>query len=212
MTEQITLRLEPRTVLGKKVKQLRRAGITPVHLYGPGIDSQSLQCPNRELLHVLTRAGRNTPISLAIEGREGEDLALVRHVHREPVRGELLHVDFLRVDVAQRISAEVPLVLVGESEGAREVRGAVVQRLYRLQVEALPLDIPHELEIDASLLTEAESVIRAQDIPLPSNVTLRTDPEAMVAGIEVARVEEAVAEEEAEVQEAGPAEETQEEG
>lgn len=187
MADQIRLILEPRRVLGKKVKQLRRAGFTPVHLYGPGIDSQSLQCSNRELLATLTRAGRNTPIAISIEGSDDENLALVRDIHWEPVRGDLLHVDFLRVDVAQRISAEVPLTLVGESEGAREARGAVVQRLYSLQIEALPLSIPQEMQVDVSLLNEPESVIRARDIELPADVTLLTDPETMVAGIDVAR-------------------------
>ena len=187
MADQIRLILEPRRVLGKKVKQLRRAGFTPVHLYGPGIDSQSLQCSNRELLTILTRAGRNTPIAISVEGSDDENLALVRDIHWEPVRGDLLHVDFLRVDVAQRISAEVPLTLVGESEGAREARGAVVQRLYSLQIEALPLSIPQEMQVDVSLLNEPESVIRARDIELPADVTLLTDPETMVAGIDVAR-------------------------
>ena len=189
MAEQIRLILEPRKILGKKVKQLRRAGFTPVHLYGPGIDSQSLQCSHRELLSILTRAGRNTPIAILVEGSDEENLALVRDVHWEPVRGDLLHVDFLRVNVGQRISAEVPLTLVGESEGAREARGAVVQRLYSLQIEALPLKIPQEMEVDVSLLNEPESVIRAKDIELPADVTLLTDPETMVAGIDVARAQ-----------------------
>ncbi len=203
MAEQITLRLEHRTVLGKQVKALRRAGITPVHLYGRGIASRSLQAPSSELLKVLARAGRNTPITVTIAGSHTSDLAMVRDVQREPVNRTPLHVDLLRVDLEQLITVEVRLVLKGDSPGARLAGGSVAQRMYYLEVEARPLDLPHQLEVDLAGLAEANSVLRAGDVPLPSNVALVTNPEAIVAAIEVAR-EEVV--EEAAVAEEGAAE------
>ena len=202
MADKIVLTLEPREVLGKKVKRLRLAGITPVHLYGAKEAPLALQCSSTVLQQVMGQAGRNTPIYVTVKGQKGEDLALIREVQREPVKGRLLHVDFLRVEAAVLIAAEVPLVLIGEAPGAREVRGTVGQHLYHLQVEALPLDIPHDLEIDVSVLTGVDIYIRAGDVPLPPNVALLSDPEALVARIEVARAEVEVEEK---VEEAAPA-------
>ena len=199
MADKIAINLEPREVLGKKVKRLRLAGITPVHLYGAKGTALSLQCSSAVLQRVMAQAGRNTPVYVTVEGGGKEELALVREVQREPVKGKLLHVDFLRVEAAVPISAQVPLVLIGEAPGAREVRGTVMQHLYQLAVEAPPLDIPHELEVDVSVLTGLDVDIRARDVSLPSNVTLLTNPEAMLARIEIARVEvEVEAEEEVE--------------
>lgn len=206
MTEQITLRLEPRTVLGKKVKQLRRAGVTPVHLYGPGIPSQPLQGPSADLVRVLARAGRNTPILLTVAGSNTTDLAMVRNIQWEPVRREPLHVDLLRVEATQIISAEVPLVFKGQSPAAQQVNGMVAQRLYRVEVAARPMDLPRELEVDLTLLTDPEAALRAGDVALPPNVALVTAPEVIVATIEVAREEEAPAEEAEEVAAAPSAE------
>lgn len=190
MAEQITLRLEPRTVLGKKVKQLRRAGVTPVHLYGPGIPSRPLQGPSADLVRVLARAGRNTPILLTVAGSDTTDLAMVRDIQWEPVRREPLHVDLLRVEATQVISAEVPLVFKGQSPAAQQVNGTVAQRLYRVEVEARPMDLPREIEVDLALLTDPEAALRVGDVALPPNVALLTAPEVIVATIEVARAEE----------------------
>jgi large subunit ribosomal protein L25 len=189
LADKIELTLEPREVLGKKVKRLRLSGVTPVHLYGAKAPALALQCDSATLQQVMGQAGRTAPIYVTVKGEEGEDIALIREVQREPVKGALLHVDFLRVEAAVSIATEVNLTLIGEAPGTREARGTVVQHLYRLQVEALPLDIPHELEIDLSVLTGTDVDIRAGDVPLPSKVALLSDPEALVARIEVARTE-----------------------
>ena len=192
MADGITLTLQPRIDLGKKVRRLRRGGIIPVHLYGPGITSQPLQCEGRELIRVLTRAGGNTPISITIEGEVDEHLAFVREIQWNPIKGDLFHVDFLRAEATQRVSVEVPIALTGESPGAREMGGTVVQQLYSLMVEALPLDMPRDIGIDLSTLDQPDSVIRAGDLQLPPGATLVTDPGALIVRIEAARVGEVV--------------------
>ncbi len=201
MADRITLLLKPRDTLGKKVKALRRSGVVPVHLYGSGISSRALQCQGQELIKVLAQAGGNTPISITVDGEGDDHLAFVREVQWDPIRGELLHVDFLRTELTQRVSAEVPIVLTGASTAAMEASRSVVQQLRTLTVEALPLEMPQDCTADASTLTELDSVIRAGDIPLPPTVTLLTDPDALVARIEVAKV---VPEEEVSAAEAEP--------
>ena len=186
-TEAIRLELEPRQVLGKKVKQLRRSGAVPVHLYGPGVESRALQCEQKQLLRTLARAGSTNPITLSIQGETGERLTFAREIQWNPVRGELLHVDFLAVSATERITAQVPVNLEGESPGARETGGAVAQLLYALDVEALPLEIPDSIEIDLSTLVDPNDLVRAGELPLPAGVTLLTDPEAMVVRVDAGR-------------------------
>ena len=194
--EKVFLSLSPRLLQGKKVRFLRKQGLTPVHLYGPGMDSYSLECPTSKLMQVLEQVGTHSPVTITVEGKGDEYLAFVRETQWEPVRGALFHVDFFRAELTRRMTTEVPLSLVGESAGAAEVGGTVVQYLYSLEVDALPLDIPTKLEIDTSALTGLESVLRARDVTLPEGVSLITAPGDPVARIEVAKEEEAAIEEE----------------
>ena len=189
MTDRITLQLQHRIILGKKVKSLRRTGIVPVHLYGTGINARSLQCQVKELIKVLSQAGGNTAVSISVEGEAGDNLAFVREVQWDPIMGDLLHVDFLRAEVTQLISVEVPVVLAGESPGSRAGIGTVVHQLHSLTVEALPLDMPQDITADLSSLVQAGDVVRVGDIAVPSGATLITSPEEVVVRLEAARVE-----------------------
>ena len=187
-TEAIKLELEPRNLLGKKVK-LRRVGIIPIHVYGPGIESRSLQCQVQRLIQVLSLAGGNTPISISIQGEPGNQLAFAREIQWDPRRDDILHVDLLVAEADRPVSAQVPIVLIGESPGARMAGGNIVQQLRQLDVQALPLEMPSQAEIDLATLTEPDGVIRTGDISLPGNVTVLTDLEEVVVRIELPRVE-----------------------
>ena len=131
------------------------------------------------------QAGSSTPVFLGVQGKPDRQLAMVREVQWEPMRGSLLHVDFLRLQAAVSISVDVPLTLEGESTGARAAGGTVAQALYNLTVQALPMDVPSSLSVDVSTLTDSQMVIRAQDVELPPNVRLESDPEALVARIDL---------------------------
>lgn len=194
--DKIVLELKDRQLVGKKVERLRRDGITPVHMYGPGVESLSLQVPTGDLLTVLQAAGATIPVSIVIDGGE-EHLTFVREVQWDPVSGNLLHVDLLRAELTRLMTVSVPLALVGESPAAKETGGAVVQYLYAVDVEALPLDIPSSLELDISALIDLETVLRAGDISLPPKSSLVTNPSDPAARVVVAEEEpEAVEEEE----------------
>ena len=187
MEEQI-LSLSQRTVTGKKVKQLRRQGILPVHMYGRGIDSMSLQGVAGDLRRLLPRIGTNIPVSVQVEGNEGENVCFVRDVQRHPVTEDLLHIDFIRVDVTQTISAEVPIALIG-SAPATQQGGTLLQPLTSLLVEALPMNIPATVEADVSGLDDFEKSIIVRDIPIADNVTVLTDRDEFVARVIPPRVE-----------------------
>ena len=183
-----SLGLSQRTVTGKKVKQLRKQGILPVHMYGSGIESQSLQGSAGELRRVLPRVGTNIPVSVQVEGSDDENICFVREVQRHPVTEDLLHVDFIRVDVTQTISAEVPITLVG-SAPATQQGGTLLQPLTSLLVEALPMDIPASVEADVSDLDDFEKSIVVSDIAVGDNVTVLTDSDEFVARVSPPRVE-----------------------
>jgi len=175
---------------------MRHQGIIPVHLYGPGIESRALQAPVGDLTKALTLAGRNRPIQVRVKRERKSQLAFVREIQWDPLRGEILHVDFLQVDVTQRMRAEVPIELVGDAPALKEPRTSVVQNTFSIEVEALPSDIPERVEADLTMLTEVSSVIRAGELALAPDASLISDADTVVARIEVARVEIPVVEEE----------------
>ena len=147
------------------------------------------------LIQVLTRAGGNTPITITISGEGGSQLAFAREIQWDPKRDTLTHVDFLVAEATRLVSAQVPIVLIGDSPGARSSGGTVILQLRTVDVEALPLEMPAQVEVDLAVLTEAAGVIRAGDLAFASNVNLLTDHDEVVVRIEAARVDvEAVAE------------------
>ena len=198
----LSLNLEPRAVTGKKVKELRRQGMIPVHLYGSKLPPLALQVEAQVLLRVLPRVGTNIPLSVKTAGDGGENICFVREVQRHPVTEDVLHVDFLRVDVAQTIRADVPVVLAGTAPAVRQLGGTVLQPLQNILVEALPLDVPVSFEVDLSDLDDFEKAIYVRDISVEANVTVVTDPDEMIARVGPPRIEvEEVEEEEGEVEE-----------
>ena len=203
--ETLSLKLSPRTVTGKKVRFLRREGIVPVHFFGRGAASQAMQIDAGVLRRVLPQAGTNVPVIVEVEGQDGESVCFVREVQRHPVTDELLHVDFLRVDVSQTIVVEVPIILDGEAPAVQSMDGTVLQPLQAIEVEALPMNVPAAFHLDVSGLDDFEKSLRVGDIQVSSDVTLLRDAGDMIARVAPPRIEEEpeVAEEEAEELEEG---------
>ena len=186
----IILTVSPRTVTGKKVKVLRREGVVPVHMFGRGIESQSLQADLRVLSLVLPQAGTNVPISLDVDGQDSENVCFVRQVQRHPVTEALLHVDFQRVDVSQKVTAEVPIVVEGVSVAVQEMEGTLFQPLASVTVEALPMSMPTAFTIDISVLEDFDKTIRVETLEAGEDVTILNDPEEMIVTVVRPRVEE----------------------
>ncbi len=187
-TQAITLELAPRDTVGKKVRRLRRTGMMPVHLYGPSVESRALQCETPTLIEVLTRAGGSTPITVSVKGERGTQLAFAKEIQRDPRRDDILHVDLVVAEVSRPVTAQVRITLVGESPGARSSGGNVVHQMREISVEALPLEMPNELEVDLAELSETDSVFRVGDLKLLPNVSILADPEDVVARVEARRV------------------------
>ena len=192
-----TLKLEPRNLTGKKVRRLRRAGIIPVHVYGADIEPASLQVAERELNRLLPRVGANIPVSVEYDGQDEENICFVREVQRHPVSDEVIHVDFMRVDVTRAVSAEVPLTLIGTSAAVSQMAGTLLQSVQTLLIEALPMNMPAEIPVDISVLSDLDSSLAVRDISVPGDVIVLNDPDDAVIRVAAPRLEALDAEDEA---------------
>ena len=184
-----TLKLDRRDLTGKKVRRLRRRGIIPVHVYGSEIQPASLQVDERALNRLLLRVGSNVPVAVEYEGQDSENICFVREVQRHPVSDEVIHVDFMRVDVTRAVSAEVPLTLIGTSAAVSQMAGTLLQSVQSLLIEALPMDMPAEIVVDISVLSELDSTLSVSDITIPGDVTVLNDPEDVVMRVAPPRLE-----------------------
>jgi large subunit ribosomal protein L25 len=188
--QNLQLQVQPRSITGKKVARLRRAGYVPAVLYGPGISSIPLQVERRSLEQVLSQAGQTSPIQLALDGTQYE--VLIRAVQRHTITGEIEHVDFLRVEPNRPIEAAVPIVLTGESRAVRQ-GGTLIHGLARLRVEARPSDLPHVIQVDLSRLEHPEDSISVRDLVISPNVRVLDEPDELVVKVVPVRVEAEVA-------------------
>lgn len=184
------LEVAKREVTGKKVRFLRRQGITPGNIYGHGIDSVPVQVDTKSLKHLLAHVGKTDLISLKVNGSKAPVLALVRDVQKSPITDELLHVDFYQVKMTEKIKVDVPLAFVGEAPVMEKVKGASILHLIdSLHIEALPDHLPHNVEVDLSSLVDIDSTIHVRDIRLGDGITLLSDPDQMVVKVVEARKE-----------------------
>jgi len=199
---QIELRATNREIRGRKVRFLRRQGIIPIHLFGHSVESVALQCDTMQLKRVLPQAGKTKIINLILDEAKRPRNVMVREIQRDPLTGELLHVDFYQVRMTEKIKVEVPIVPVGEAPALKSKENMLLQELNSLTIECLPDRIPVIIEVDLSSLTEAKQAVHVRDITLDERVTVLNDPEHVVVKISpryVAKVEEVVGEEAEEV-------------
>jgi large subunit ribosomal protein L25 len=198
-TEQVELTAEKRTVTGKQVRQLRREGWVPGVMYGHGFEPVPLKFEERSLAHVLSKVGGSQLVGINVKGDKQPEMALVRDVQRDPIRGNFLHVDFYRVRMTERLTAEVPLVVVGESSVIEAREGILLQGISAIEVECLPGDLVDAIEVDLSDLVEIDQGIYVRDLAVPAGIDVLTDVDEMIVRIVPLEAEEIEEEEEEEL-------------
>ena len=181
------LRAEPRSIVGKKVRFLRRQGLVPGNVYGHAA-STAIQIPARDVEHTIHRAGRTQLVSLAVKGAEPTTV-LVKGWQRHPYKGDLLHVDFFRVLMTESLRMDVPIRVIGDAPAVKLTGGTPFQPLSTLSVECLPGDIPEAIEVDIGGLEEVDASIYVRDLVAPSGVTILTDGDEMIVKIMAPTVE-----------------------
>jgi large subunit ribosomal protein L25 len=203
--DELILRAEPRTVLGKKVNRLRRAGQVPGIVYGPVVDETvPVVVDRREFERFYQTNGHSTLFTLRWDG--GEQPVFIREVQQDPIKQVALHVDFFAPNLRKSLRTMVPIALHNPNEHAQ---GVLTQLRTEVEVEGLPADIPHQLDVDLSTLVAVGDAIRLADLTLPKGITLPGDPDDVLiilspeAVVEEPEVEEEAAEGEEAEGEAG---------
>ncbi len=208
MAEDITLTLEKREVVGKAVKHLRRDGQVPAVIHDHGKASVHVMAPYLNMLKAYQHAGKHHPVSLKVG--QVEHLALIKDVDFDPKKHQLRHVVFNAIKQDEAVEAEVPIVITGDIP-AEMANLMVLKTLDHVTVEALPRDLPDELTIDGARLAEIGDRVTVADLGVPDGVTIKDDPEQMIAVVEEPRVQEEEPEtEEAEGEETEDSEEAAE--
>lgn len=171
MGDKINLSLDARTLQGKKVKKLREEGLVPVVMYGDGIEPINGQAAQNVIEKVVREAGKHTPVHVTIANVK--KIAMIKDIDVEPIRARIRHISLHAVNQNEPVVAEVPIHLIGEGESEAEKAGLIVlQALDKIEVRALPLDLPEALEISIAGLKEAGEQVTVGDIVLPKNVSL----------------------------------------
>lgn len=211
--EELKIKASKRDVLGKKNRFLRRKGVTPAHLFGHSIKSLVLQCDTDELKKIVAHAGMTRLVSLKVEGEKESKNVFVREIQRDALSRQLLHVDFYQVRKGEKMSMDVPIVLVGEAPAMKGKGRIMSHGITVLRIECLPEKVPPQIEVDISVLQDIDQAIHVKDIVLDPDILVRDDPELLVAKVSeiVIKVEEEKpVVEEAVVTEAGAEEKAEE--
>jgi large subunit ribosomal protein L25 len=209
MAQRLELDIAPRTVMGKANKRLRKAGIIPANIYGHKEAPQPVQVEALALERLRREHGARNVLSLRLPNGPTQT-ALISHVQRDARNGTILHVDFARVSLRERVEVKIPLRFVGEARGVKMQGGVLLPLLDTLSVECRASDLVEFIEVDISSLTDIDSALRAGDIKLPNNYKLVTDPGEPVIKVNAPRVEAATTVNKTATEETAPATETTE--
>ena len=190
--QKFILKADKRTVLGSKVKQLRRTGAIPANLFGKTIESQAIQVNGVEFNRVYKEAGETSLIYVKVEGEDKERPTLVTSVHFNPITGDKLHVDFHQVNLKEKVTANVPVEIIGESELVNSNEAVLSQSLNEIEIEALPTEIPESITFDISSLKTVGDHLLVSDAKVSADVEIKTDQEQMVVSLQEPMKEEVI--------------------
>jgi large subunit ribosomal protein L25 len=189
--EKQVIKATKRTVTGKQVRQLRRAGKLPAVIYGHNVEPVAITLDARDATLSLSKVSSSTLISIEVDGQEIP--TLVREKQRDFIRNVLTHVDFMAVSLKEKLRAEVSIELTGVSPAVKDFNAILVNGLTSLTVECLPTDLPEKFVVDISILAVIGNGIHVSDIVVPENIKVLDDPADIVV-VATAPAKEEVAE------------------
>lgn len=188
MTE---LNAQSRAIRGSKVKSLRKKGFLPGVLYGEGIQSTPIATSFVDFERAFRQAGESTLVTLNVDGKSHN--VLIHDIAYHAIKGNPIHADFYAVRMDKAIRATVPLAFINDSSAVKNEGGVLVKVMHEIEVEALPKDLPHELNVDLSFLAALESKVLVRDIKLPKGVEIVADADVIIALVETPRSVEELA-------------------
>lgn len=185
----MAIKLQAELRKNSSVNQLRNSGFVPGVVYGRGVENVNVTVDRTALERLLKEAGENALLELEVKGDKSHNV-LIHDIQREQIKDVLNHVDFLEVRLDQKVKAEIPLVFIGESPAIKELNGTLVKNIQHVEVEALPQNLPHNIEVDISSLATFEEHISIADIKIGPNVKIVSEPDVIVASVVPPRSEE----------------------
>lgn len=185
----IPLKAKERTITGKAVSGLRRAGQVPGVVYGRGVQ-KNVAVDRVAFSKAYARAGESSLVDLTLEDGGQPTKVLIQEVAVDPVRGNPIHVDFYAVSMTEKLRTQIPLTPSGESPAVKERGGVLVKSLGSIEVECLPADLVHEITVPLVGLKSFGDVIRVRDLAPPTGITFLVDANTVVATVSAPRSEE----------------------
>jgi len=187
-TARPTLVAEHREVTGKAVDRLRKVGRLPAVVYGHGVESSNLTLDARDFDQLRRHVGPNALIDLSVDGQKA-DPVLIHAVQIHPVHRRPIHADLFLVRMTEELIVDVPLVATGESHAVVQLNGTLLHPTETVRVRALPDHLPQSIEFSVESLIDFDASLRVRDLTIPSDVTLLTDPDEIIAKVQAPRIE-----------------------
>lgn len=185
--EKVVLKATKRDVIGKQVNALRREGKLPAVIYGRHVEPISILLDAHSTGLSLAKVSASSLVTIDVDGTEYP--ALVRERQRDYIKGVLTHVDFLAVDMNEKLRTSVGLAFVGVSGAVKDYNGILVHNLERLEVECLPGDLPERINVDISLLKQIGDIIRVRDLAVSDKVRILADEDETIAVVTITKEE-----------------------
>jgi len=175
--------------MSEKLESLRSKGFIPAELYGKGIENMHLALVAKEFNKVFIEAGENTIVNVMVDGKVHPVLI---HDHQvDPISQKYLAVDLHEVNMNEKITAPIPLSFIGESQAVAD-GGVLVKSMEEIEIEALPGDLPHNIEVDLSAIKEIDGSLYVRDLVIPAKCELITDPDTVIATVSAHEEEEVI--------------------
>ncbi|OGZ71939.1 MAG: hypothetical protein A2908_02565 [Candidatus Staskawiczbacteria bacterium RIFCSPLOWO2_01_FULL_38_12b] len=185
----ISLQATIRNNFGKKARSLKNQGQIPAVVYGPGVKNFSLQVDEKEFKKVLLKAGESSLIELRLDkdplvssGQEKKPV-LIHDIQKDPVSGNIIHIDFYQADLKEEVKVMVPLVFEGTAPAEKDLGGTLNKNMLEIEVKALPQNLPHEIKVAIDSLKTFEDHILVKDLVLPKDVKVIKDPSEIIASV-----------------------------
>lgn len=180
--QKVVLQAEPRNIVGRAVKSLRRQDLIPAVVYGHDFKPLSIQVPMKELERVYAEAGESTVVYLNVNGQDHP--TIIHDIVRDALSDKFLHADFYKVRLDEKIHAKIQLNFIGEAPAVKELSGILVKNMSEIEVEGFPQDLPHQIDVDISILAEFKSQILVKNLPISDKLEVKAELEAIVALIQ----------------------------
>jgi large subunit ribosomal protein L25 len=187
-TARPTLAAEHREVTGKAVARLRQQGLLPAVVYGSGAESSNVTIDAHEFELLRKHTGPNSLVDLSVDGKKAQPV-LINSVQVHPVHRRPLHADLFLVKMTQELTVDVPLVPTGESHAVTQLNGTLLHPAETVRVRALPDQLPQSIEYSVESLVDFDAALHVRDLVIPSDVTLLTPGDEIVAKVQAPRVE-----------------------